>query len=96
MVKYKQQVQDMFAAHADVFKKFKEIHDNYEKDPKKWQGEFNEKGMEVQVLLRRWENNLCGKSESGRYGTFSSNLADKFKEEVKKHFPKIDFIGMKG
>ncbi|HSX09313.1 MAG TPA: hypothetical protein VLF93_04115 [Candidatus Saccharimonadales bacterium] len=95
MVKYKQQVQDMLAAHNEIFKAFKELHDKYEKDPKKWQEEFNEKGFEVQALLRRWENNLCGKSESGQYGKFSSTLADKFRAEVKVHFPKIDFIGMK-
>ena len=95
MVKYKQQVQDMLEAHKEVFQAFKELHDKYEKDPKKWQKEFNEKGFEVQALLRRWENNLCGKSESGQFGKFSSSLAEKFREEVKVHFPKIDFIGMK-
>src|ERR1700691_6570801 len=95
MVKYKQQVQDMFSANEEIFKAFKELHDKYEKDPKKWQDEFNEKGFAIQALLRRWENNLCGKSESGQYGKFSSTLADKFREEVKVHFPKIDFIGMK-
>lgn len=95
MVKYKQQVLDMLAAHEDIFKAFKEIHDKYEKDPKKWQDAFNEKGAEVQSLIRRWENNLCGKSESGRYGKFSSSLAEKFQAEIKVHFSKIDFIGMK-
>jgi hypothetical protein len=95
MSKYKQQVEDMLSAHEEVFKAFKEIHDKYEKDPKKWQKEFNEKGVEIQALLRRWENNLCGKSEGGRYGKFSSSLAEKFRDEVKVHFPKIDFIGIK-
>jgi hypothetical protein len=95
MVKYKQQVKDMLSAHAEIFATFKELHDKYEKDPKRWQEEFNEKGAEIQALLRRWENNLCGKSESGRYGTFSSTLADKFRAEVKIHFPKIDYIGVK-
>jgi hypothetical protein len=95
MVKYKQQVQDMLSAHKDIFDAFKHLHDNYEKDPKKWQNEFNEKGSEVQAIIRRWENNLCGKSESGKYGKFSSTLAEKFQNEIRTHFPKIDFIGMK-
>jgi hypothetical protein len=95
MVKYKQQVQDMLLAHQDIFETFKKLHDNYEKDPKKWQDEFNEKGIEIQSIIRRWENSLCGKSESGRYGKFSSNLAEKFREEIKVHFSKIDYIGMK-
>lgn len=93
--KYKQQVQDMLEAHKDIFKEFKKLHDAYEVDPKKWQDEYNEKGLEIQAILRRWENNLCGKSEGGMYGKFSSQLADKFREEVKVHFPKIDHIGMK-
>lgn len=93
MVKYKQQVADMLEAHKDIFTEFKKLHDKYDIEPKKYQVEFNEKGLEVQAILRRWENNLCGKSESGKYGKFSSNLADKFREEVKVHFPKIDFIG---
>jgi hypothetical protein len=95
MVKYKQQVQDMLSFHEEVFKAFKEIHDKYEKDPKKWQDEFNEKGASIQALIRRWENNLCGKSEGGQYGKFSSSLAEKFQTEIRVHFPKIDFIGMK-
>lgn len=94
MSKYKQQVTDMLAAHGDVFREFKNLHDKYTDDPKKYQAEFNEKGIEIQAILRRWENNLCGKSESGKYGKFSSSLADKFREEVRIHFPKIDYIGM--
>jgi hypothetical protein len=95
MVKYKQQVQDMLEVHADLFKEFKKIHDEYEKDPQKWQEQFNEKGREIIPVLARWENMLCSKSESGKFGKFSSTLADKFKTEVKSHFPMVDHIGMR-
>ncbi|MBA3723459.1 MAG: hypothetical protein H0W89_01010 [Candidatus Levybacteria bacterium] len=94
MVKYKQQVQDMLSAHEEQFKAFKRVHDEYELDPVTHQEAFNEKGLEIQALLRRWENNLCGKSESGKFGKFSSNLAEKFRGEVKVHFPLIDHVGM--
>ena len=93
--KYKQQVQDMLEVHAEIFKEFQKIHDAYMNDPKKWQVAFNEKGREIIPIIARWENNLCSKSESGKYGVFSSKLADKFREEIKIHFPKIDYIGMK-
>lgn len=93
--KYKQHVQDMLSFHEAEFASFKEIHDKYAKDPDKWQDEFNEKGRDIQALLRRWENSLCGKSESGKFGKFSSSLADKFQNEVRAHFPKIDFVGVK-
>lgn len=95
MVKYKQHVQDMLEVHADIFAEFKTIHDKYALDPKKYQEEFNERGREILPLLQRWENSLCAKSESGKYGKFSSTLADKFRTEVKAYFPKIDYIGMR-
>ena len=95
MVKYKQQVQDMLEVHADLFREFKIVHDAYVLDPHKWQQAFNEKGREIIPVLARWENSLCAKSESGKYGKFSSTLADKFRTEVKVHFPQIDYIGMK-
>jgi len=95
MIKYKQQVADMLAVHESLFKEFQEIHDKYMQDPKKWQEAFNEKGREIIPVLARWENSLCARSESGKYGVFSSQLAEKFRNEVKIHFPKIDYIGMK-
>lgn len=95
MAKYKQHVQDMLSVHETVFAEFKKIHDKYVVDPKKYQEAYNEKGREILPLLQRWENSLCAKSESGKYGKFSSTLADKFREEVKVYFPKIDYIGMR-
>jgi len=93
MVKYKQQVQDMLSFQKELFAEFKEIHDKYAKEPEKWQKEFNEVGSKVIPIVQRWENNLCSKSESGKYGKFSSTLADKFWAEVRVHFPKIDWVG---
>jgi hypothetical protein len=95
MIKYKQHVADMLSVHEELFKSFKKVHDAYEKNPKELQEAFNEKGREIIPVLARWENTLCAKSESGKYGKFSSSLAEKFKTEVKIHFPKIDHIGMR-
>lgn len=94
MAKYKKQIEEMMEAHKDLFTAFRELHDQYALDPKKWQEKYNEEGREVMVLLRRWENNLCSKSESGRYGKFSNKLADKFWNEIRTIFPKIDYIGV--
>lgn len=94
MAKYKKQIEEMMLMHQELFTKFRELHDNYALDPKQWQNQYNEEGREVMALLRRWENNLCAKSESGRYGKFSDKLADKFWNEVRMIFPKIDYIGM--
>ena len=94
MTKSRQQVVDMLEVEGAHFKLFKEIHDKYMEDPKQWQEKFNEEGQKVMHIIKRWENNLCNKSESGKYGKFSSNLADKFWEEIRKVFPKIDYVGM--
>lgn len=95
MAKYKKQVEEMLEIHNDLFKKFKKVHDEYVLNPSEMQEQFNEVGMEVMPILRRWENNLCSKSESGKYGAFSSTLADKFQNELRTHFPKLDSIGLK-
>jgi hypothetical protein len=95
MSKYKKQVEEMLERHHDIFTAFKEIHDKYAQDPKKWQDQLNEEGREVMILIQRWDNNLCSKSESGKYGKFSSTLSDKFWKEVRKVFPKIGYVGMK-
>jgi len=93
MVKYKQQVQDMIEWNKELFTQFRQVHDRYILNPKEVQEEFTEIGMKVMPIVKRFENNLCAKSESGRYGKFSSNLSDKFWGEVRAIFPKIDFIG---
>lgn len=95
MQKYKQQVIDMLEAHEKLFKEFKAVHDEYMKDPVGMQEELNEAGREILPIIQRWDNNLCAKSEGGKYGKFSTSLSDKFWTEVRVHFPKIDYVGMR-
>ncbi len=95
MTKYKKQVQEMLDMHQDLFKSFKELHDKYAEEPQKWQEKFNEEGKPILLLIQRWDSNLCSKSESGKYGKFSANLSEKFWTEVRAHFPKIDYVGMR-
>lgn len=93
MAKYKKQIEEMLHIHKNIFDPFKDIHDKYALSPEKWQNEFNETGQEILRIIRRYENNLCSKSESGKYSRFSANLSDKFWTEIRLIFPKIDFIG---
>ena len=94
MTKYKQTIEDMLKHNRELFDKFIEVHNRYLTDPKATQAEFNEIGSEVQDIVRHYENRLCGKSMNTGYGKFSTSLADKFQAEIKKYFPKYDFIGM--
>lgn len=95
MSKYQKFFEMMMEDRQEQFKRFKDIHDKYVNDPVKWQNEFNAEGKIIMDIIREWEKKLCSHSERGQYGIFSSGLADKFMTEVRKHFPKIDFIGVK-
>lgn len=93
MVKYKEIVQEMLNLNRDLFISFKDIHDKYSQNPKQYQDEFNDKGQEVLRIIQRWENILCGKSEAGKYGKFSTGLSEKYWTEIKSMFPLIDRVG---
>ena len=58
-------------------------------DPK-----FNEVGKQVQKIVEDTERKLCGKMEGGKYGTYSANLAEKFRDHVRKSLKYIDFVGV--
>lgn len=94
MTKHKQCFQDMMDYNKELFEEFKSIHDKYATEPEKFKDEFNEKGQDVLNIIRKYENMLCGKSEGGKFGKFSSGLSDKFWELIRDHFPKIDFVGV--
>lgn len=94
MTKFQQVFQDMLNKNQTAFDEFRRVHDLYSEDPQKYQKQFDEVGRNIQDIIRRYENILCGKSEGTGYGKFSTKLAEKFQEQVRKTFPKIDCIGL--
>lgn len=92
--KYKEYFQMMLSENKEMFENFKNIHDHYTLEPQKYQKVFNNYGKEILEVVQDFENRLCSKSESGGYGRYSTALADKFREEVKKYLPKINSIGL--
>lgn len=94
MPKYKEVFDDMMEYNKDLFEGFQKIHDNFSINPDKWKKGFDETGEEVLTIIRRYERILCGHTESGKYSKFSTSLSEKFWSEVRRHFPKIDFIGI--
>lgn len=92
--KYKEYVERMLTLHKEEFEKFREVHDNYALNEDIHQEEFNAAGAKIMPLIRQWENKLCMQSEKGGYGSYTTRLAEKFQEEVRKHFPKIDNVGL--
>lgn len=95
MTKYREYYQKMVDTHPQLFREFEEVHAAYHLDPQKWQEEFNQVGSQVLEIIREYENRLCSHSEGSGYANYSSRLAEKFQAEVKKHFPQIDFVGIK-
>ena len=56
--------------------------------------EFHIVGKQVLHLVEDAERRLCGKMEGGGYGNYSKNLADKFRDLVRKSLKYIDFVGV--
>ena len=84
----------MVSENKELFTNFKDIHDNYALNPSEWQKLFNEYGKEVVEIIREYERRLCANMATGKYGSFSAKLSEKFWDEVRKVFPKIDFVGV--
>lgn len=89
MVKYKKAFKEMLEDNQKLFNEFKIIHDNFAKDPLNWQDKFNETGTKILRIIRRYENNLCSRSENTGFGKYSINLSEKFWEEVRLFLPLV-------
>lgn len=94
MNEYRKMFTLMAEENKELFANFKEIHDEYALNPAEWQKLFNQYGGEVADVIREYERRLCANMATGKYGRFSANLSEKFWGEVKKMFPKIDFVGV--
>ena len=94
MTKYKEYVKRMLEEETELFENFRKTHDAYLLNPKAMQEVLNSEGAKVMEVIRDYEDRLCRQSEKGGYASFTTNLAEKFNEEIKKYFPKIDHIGV--
>lgn len=94
MTKFKQIYDEMVNSNTDAFDSFSWVHENYLNDPEKWQRTFNIEGERILEIIRKYEDILCKKSEGSGYGKFTTKLSEKFWEEIRSHFPKINHIGI--
>lgn len=92
MVKYKKAFKEMLEDNQKLFEEFKTTHDNFGKNPSKWKDKFNEEGTKILRVIRRYENNLCSRSENTGFAKYSANLSDKFWEQVRAFLPLIDNV----
>jgi len=103
MIKYREYFKRMVKTYKELFDKFAKIHTDYGMDndkqslaggTSKYQEEFNKVGADVLKVIHEWEGRLCSHSEKAGYANYTGNLAEKFQQEVKNHFPLIDHIGI--
>jgi len=94
MPKYKKSFNQMMSDHKALFDNFKVIHDKFKADNKKYSKEFNTQGEKVIEIVRKYENELCGTSDTSGFGKFTTKLAEKFLGEVRNVFSELDEIGI--
>lgn len=92
MAKFAKMFQKMTEDNSYLFEEFKTIHDKFVQSPKEHETLFHEKGQKILRIIRQYENALCAKSENSGYKNFSTNLSEKFWEEVRAYLPKIDEV----
>ena len=93
MRQYQKFFQQMIDDNKELFDNFTSVHEAYVLNPELNQQRFNQIGGEVVDLIHEYERKLCGNMNSGAYGAFSSNLSQKFWDEIRKVYKKIDFVG---
>lgn len=84
----------MLEDNGEIFNSFKNLHDTYALNPQSHQQELNTQGEKVLEIIREYENRLCADTERGIYSKYSTQLAEKFQNEVRTHFPMVDHIGL--
>ena len=84
----------MVAENKEAFDKFTQIHFEYSIDQEKNQEKFNKEGETILKIIHEWEDRLCTQSEKAGFGSYTTNLAEKFQDEVRSHFPLIDHVGI--
>jgi hypothetical protein len=84
----------MYEENKAQFDEFRVLSEKYAQDKKGLQPEYNRLGEPIVKIIHDWESRLCLTMEKGNNGNYSARLAEKFWEEVRTHFPLIDFVGV--
>ncbi len=94
MVKYREAVAEMINRNKELFSEFDPIYKCFAADQKSGKAEFDEVGRKIVRVIEETENRLCARMEGSGRGNYSTNLAEKFRQEVRKIFPLIDLVGV--
>jgi hypothetical protein len=84
----------MLDQNKELFDQFKLVHDAFSLNPDANKTKFNEIGRDVTDVIREYDRKLCAQMGKGQYSKYTQNLSEKFWAEVRKVYPKIDFVGI--
>lgn len=94
MTKYREYFERMITNEKDAFDNFRKLHMQYSLDQDNLQDQFNKEGAKIMTIIREWEQKLCSSSEKAGYGGYTTNLSEKFWQEIRKSYPLIDYVGV--
>ncbi|HCR35636.1 hypothetical protein A2130_00940 [Candidatus Woesebacteria bacterium GWC2_33_12] len=92
--KYKDYFDRMILTNKSKFDDFNKLYNQYIKDQGNLQDKYNTEGKKILEIIREWENKLCSQTEKAGFGNYTTNLSEKFMQEVRKTYPLIDYIGV--
>lgn len=94
--RYKQIFENIWEENKKLFQAFFLINNEYSdaKKRSKIEKQFQELGGKVKKLLLKGEDELCRHMEKSNHRLFSSKVADKYWDEVRKYFKYIDNVGV--
>lgn len=86
----------MMAENKETFIIFKLLNDSLDNSPNDSvkRAEFNKLGEKILEIVKKYEDILCGRTETSHFGKYSANLSEKFWGELRKNFSLIDEIGV--
>ena len=88
--KYKKMFDEMLITNKKVFEEYNELLNKYDLDNKTYAHELYDLQNRVLRIIKHTENGLCSRSETTGHANYSTALADKFWEEVRKVFPRVE------
>lgn len=94
MTKYREYFERMITNEKESFDEFTKLHMQYSLNQEGLQDKFNEEGTKIMTIIREWEQKLCSTSEKAGYGGYTTNLSEKFWQEIRKSYPLIDYVGV--
>ncbi len=88
--KYKKMFDEMMEKNKALFAEYCDLQAKYDGHPKKYAEELSEMQRKVLRVIKSTENGLCARTETTGRGNYSTALADKFWEEVRAVFPRVE------